>query len=92
MASAFFRFFTLLTDSFAPEPELMSSQGAWTEKLHEATFSTLLSESVGEQDRARLLAVSRPGASWWLEALPAESLGTLLDDQSVRICVGLRPC
>lgn len=73
-----------------PDINRLACQRAWAEKIHESSFTELLEECDDDQDRARLLAVARPGASDWLHALPADSLGTRLDDQSTRICVGLR--
>ena len=63
---------------FSPEPGELGSQRAWMERVHEAAYEEILSESTGEQDRARLLAVARPGASSWLHAIPAGAFGTLL--------------
>ena len=71
-------------------PEDLVSQRAWMDRVHKVEYDRLLDGCLDEQDRARLLAVARAGASAWLHALPADSLGTLLDDRSVRICVGLR--
>jgi uncharacterized protein (DUF2252 family) len=42
------------------------------------------------EDRARLLAIKSPHASDWLFALPISSCGLRLDDEAVRIAVGLR--
>ena len=41
-------------------------------------------------DRARLLAVSAPHAGDWLMALPVASCGLRLDNESIRVAVGLR--
>ena len=41
-------------------------------------------------DRARLLAVAAPHASDWLNALPIASCGLRLDDESIRVAIGLR--
>ena len=41
-------------------------------------------------DRARLLAVAAPHASDWLNALPVASCGLRLDDESIRVAIGLR--
>ena len=75
---------------FAPEIAKFGSQKAWMERVHERSYQTLLDGFADVRDRARLLAVSRPGASDWLHAIPADSLGTRLDDRAARICVGLR--
>ena len=60
------------------------------ERVHERSYQTLLDGLPDLQDRARMLAVSRLGASDCLQAIPADSLGTRLGDRSARICVGLR--
>ena len=41
-------------------------------------------------DRARLLAVASPHAGDWLKALPIASCGLRLDDEAVRVSVGLK--
>ena len=41
-------------------------------------------------DRARLLAVAAPHASDWLNALPIASCGLRLDNESIRVVIGLR--
>jgi hypothetical protein len=41
-------------------------------------------------DRALLLAIKLPHTSDWLFALPISSCGLRLDDEAVRIAVGLR--
>ena len=48
----------------------------------EASNSTL--------DKSRLLAVSAPHASNWLNAIPIPSLGLKMDNRSLRIACGLR--
>ncbi|GAU99230.1 hypothetical protein RvY_10262 [Ramazzottius varieornatus] len=40
--------------------------------------------------KARLIAVSASNSGSWLHALPSSSLGNLLDNNSLRISVGLR--
>ena len=41
-------------------------------------------------ERARLLAVAAPESGAWLRALPVSALGLRMDDDTVRIAVGLR--
>ena len=43
-----------------------------------------------DTDKARLLAVSAPHSSDWLHAIPISSCGLRLDDDAVRVAVGLR--
>ncbi len=45
--------------------------------------------------RARLLATATKEAGAWLNVLPISSLGLILDNEAIRIAVGLRfgcPC
>ena len=50
----------------------------------------LLGSALNAADRARLLAASCHESGAWLYALPLSNLGLCLDDESVRIAVGLR--
>ena len=43
-------------------------------------------------DKARLLAVQSPHISDWLHALPISLCGLRLDNEAVRVAVGLRLC
>jgi len=56
----------------------------------ETQFSNLLQSQTNEVDRARLLAVSAPHSSDWLLALPISNCGLRLDDEAIRVAVGLR--
>lgn len=47
-------------------------------------------ESAGDTNRARILAVSAPHAGEWLNALPISSCGLRMDDEAIRVAVGLR--
>jgi len=73
-----------------PVPECTTSQKEWSGPVFERALNDLLDGSTSVQDRARLQAVSAEGSSAWLLALPAVATGTLLDDESLRIAVGLR--
>ena len=50
----------------------------------------LTNEAPDARSRARLLASSRSEAGAWLQALPAPNLGLRMDDETVRVAVGLR--
>jgi hypothetical protein len=43
-----------------------------------------------EEEKARRLAICEPESGAWIHALPSRSIGTLLDNNVFRICVGLR--
>ena len=73
-----------------PVPECNTSQKEWSGPVFERRFNSLLVGGQSVQDKARLLAVSSEGSSSWLQAVPAVSTGTMLDDESLRIAVGLR--
>ena len=71
-------------------PDKIRSQGAWSQIIHEDAKNALLENASSNLEKARLRAVSRPGAGAWLQALPSHPLGTALEDNTLRICVGLR--
>ena len=71
-------------------PEKKHKQKEWDAIVCEENRESLLSRQTCARSRARLRAVGCPGASSWLQCLPSANLGTLLDDNSTRICVGLR--
>ena len=50
----------------------------------------LLDEGSDDVSRARLLAAATKESGAWLHALPVASLGLRMDDDSLRIAVGLR--
>ncbi|XP_063389112.1 uncharacterized protein LOC134674887 [Cydia fagiglandana] len=70
-------------------PDNLVAQRAWDDILCKLAFSELQSGASGA-DLARLMAVSRPESGAWLHALPSPHLGTLLDNDSLRIAVALR--
>ena len=52
---------------------------------------TMLETSMPERHhRARLLALSAPHSGDWLHALPLSACGLRMDDETVRVAVGLR--
>lgn len=72
------------------EPQDKTRQVSWLAIVDKELREGLLEESADLTEKTRLLAVAEPDASAWLHAIPAGPLGTLLDNDSVQKCVGLR--
>jgi hypothetical protein len=81
------KWFTLTHSSQYPTTNL---QKDWEAPILDKLSFLLLENSTNPQDKARLLAASTKESGAWLSALPCPSLGLVLDDNSVRIAVGLR--
>ena len=73
-----------------PSPPASHQQKAWDMPRVEATYRSLLDLATDSQTRAHLLAVKCRETGAWLNALPVASLGLRLNDEAVRIVVGLR--
>src|ERR1043165_4861964 len=65
-------------------------QALWDKPLLEQTVKTLIQDTIDPYNTARLKAVSSPHASDWLHALPITACGLRLDNEDVRVAVGLR--
>ena len=65
-------------------------QKAWDAPKVSATADTLLRQAPDAVSRSRLLAASRKESGAWLNALPVSSLGLRMDNNTVRVAVGLR--
>ena len=65
-------------------------QHEWDKLIVQTEFDKLLNNHTSDISRARLLAVSAPHSSDWLHALPISSCGLRLDDEAIRVAVGLR--
>jgi Reverse transcriptase (RNA-dependent DNA polymerase) len=67
-----------------------SKQHSWDQPCVEADIIALKSALTDSRDKARFLAVSAPHSGDWLNALPITTCGLRLDNESIRIAVGLR--
>ena len=70
--------------------QLPQKQKSCNNPLFIIKLDNLVKNSSSDLDKARLLAVSAPHASHWLNALPLPSLGLKLDNTSLRIACALR--
>jgi hypothetical protein len=73
-----------------PTGILASKQRLWDNPSVEATFASLLASQQDDYHKARLLAVSATHSGDWLFALPISSCGLRLEDDALRIAIGLR--
>ena len=71
-------------------PLQSSRQRAWDEPLVKIAVDNVLSTAQTQVGLARLLAVSAPHAGAYLNAIPCSSVGTRLDNTSLRIAIALR--
>lgn len=62
-----------------------SLQKQWDSIVVTSLVSSL--EFERDEDKTRLLAIRKPELGAWLHALPAKSIGTLLDNNGFRIII-----
>ena len=73
-----------------PCPPLASLQKTWDRPFIDADKAFILSNAPDSHHRARLFAASAPHSGDWLNALPISTCGLRLDNESIRVAVGLR--
>ena len=76
-------------DQAPPESTTATQQKQWDLPVVEASFQTLL-RNADAKSSARLLAAREKESGSWLTAPPISSVGLRLDDEVVRVAVGLR--
>ena len=69
---------------------MVLSPDAWNAPVIAADKTSLCSSLTDSHNRARLLAVSSPYSGDWLYALPVASCGIRLDNEAIRVAVGVR--
>ena len=74
----------------APAEASAGSQKSWDSPIVQLEHTRLMESLPNATDRARLLAVSVKRSSDWLHAFPIASCGLFMENESIRIAVGLR--
>ena len=73
-----------------PADTLSHHQKSWDTPVVMATLDTLLENAPDAITTARLLAASTSKSRAWLNALPISSLGLRMDNNTIRVAVGIR--
>ena len=73
-----------------PAGDCAHNQKSWDQLRVAAVAERLLESATDDIDRARLLASRSKESGAWLHALPLSALGLRLDDEHLRVAVGLR--
>ena len=79
-----------LSGASPPVGSSSAIQHEWDKPFIAADMARLNASLPDRYNQARLLAVSAPHSGDWLHALPIASCGLRLDDDTVRVAVGLR--
>jgi len=76
-------------DRAPPEGVAQNRQKAWDTLRASASAEALLENAPDPRSRARLLASMTKESGTWLDVLPISSLGLRMDDNTIRVAVGL---
>lgn len=79
-----------LANAASPSGTAITKQREWDKIVVQAEFNRLLQSQSDDTSKARLLAVSAPHSGDWLHAIPISNCGLRLDDEAIRVAVGLR--
>src|SRR6218665_315038 len=77
--------FIPMTDAFPPV-----KQKTWDRPLIDRDLAEINEHAEGLTNKARLEAARSPHSADWLSAMPVAACGPALDNESVRVAVGLR--
>ena len=77
-------------DNLPPSGSAACNQKTWDASVVSTSAEGLLEDAPDDMARARLLAVSAKESGAWLHAFPISILGLRMDDNTVRIAMGLR--
>lgn len=78
------------TEKPLPDSSSARKQQSWDKPVVEREYAELLLQQPDNYDKARLLAAASKHSADWLHAIPITSCGLRLEDNAVRIAVGLR--
>ena len=73
-----------------PQPTNTASQRAWDAAGKERDKQSVWNAASSPQDKARVLAATATHSGDWLQTLPISACGLRLDDEAIRVAVGLR--
>ena len=77
-------------DLVPPDGEAQHQQKSWDTLKVSALAESLLVNATDPRSRARLLAAAAKESGAWLNVLPVSALGLRMDDNTIRVAVGLR--
>ena len=73
-----------------PLTEVAHLQRSWDRASIKQASEIIVENASTDRDRARLIAVASLDSGDWLHALPVCSCGLRLDDEAIRVAIGLR--